>query len=167
MNDKFKTLIGIKTYYKGAPLIKQNEVTREEFEISRTGYIAYSNQINNFDKIIEKIVNGDIQLVSIIVNCVNEEEIQTFVKNNYPKTIYEIERRITQFFSIIVKYYNNGTISTLIRKYNANGYILSEASFEDGDLLEYNEIKYDINNKLLENKIFMGKNAWSIERYKY
>ena len=161
MNDK------IIKYYRDSPFIEKNKITKAQFDLLNSGYrlIVDTNFFNG--EIIEKIYKGEVIFVTFLSDHNNHNLIERLINQKYVDTNYEIECKITSESSIVYKKNVTKEQIIIIRKYNNLHTIISETLFVDGELMQHDEILYDINNKLIETRTFIGKNAWAIEKNRY
>jgi hypothetical protein len=155
-------------YFKSYPLVESASITRDDFEKHGNGYIKIINEIIFNGIIIENKIQHNTEFVTFISDNISDPNIEKFAIENYTGINYEIEQKISSNCSIIQRFYVKHKLTTLIvRQLNSNGIITAESSFENGQLLQYDEIIYSNNNDLKETRTFLGKNAWIIEKEKY
>ncbi|WP_337045156.1 hypothetical protein [Emticicia sp. 17c] len=157
----------MKEYYSSYPLIQSNKITKEKFDLSNNGYVLIANNTSFNGKIVEKISNGSIELVIFISNYAEKDLIKKLLTEEYSNINYEIEIIVNNKCSLIFKEMFSDMDILIVRRFNSNGVIISETSFQDGELLQYDEIIYNLNNELVETRTFVGKNAWIIEKQSY
>ncbi|MCU0434623.1 MAG: hypothetical protein MUC87_14305 [Bacteroidia bacterium] len=155
-------------YFKSFPLVESASITRDEFEKHGNGYIKIINENIYNGIIIEKKIQHDTELVTFLSDNISNPNVGKIATENYTGINYEIEQKISSNCSIIQRFYIKHKQTTLIvRQLDSNGIITAESSFENGQLLQYDEIIYGNNYDLKETRTFLGKNAWIIEKEKY
>ncbi len=155
-------------YFKGHPFNEESAISKEAFEASRIGYCKIVEETKFKGMIIEKLIDKKIEFVSFITDSFAGFEVDHTLFENYPGVDHEIEHKINSSSSIIFrKYVKTNQETILFRHYSSSGIILAESSFENGELLQYDEIIYGENNILKETRTFIGKNAWHIEKVTY
>jgi hypothetical protein len=153
----------MREYYSSFPFSETNQVSKSQFETLNNGFIVFDDDITK-GKIIEKIVNGRVEFVSFLTGFDEEKIIFQIVNEKYGGIDYEIEKKLTQATSLILRKQN----TIIIRRYDpSSGFIISEATFQDGELLQYDEITYNSKNELSETRTFIGRNAWAVEKEYY
>jgi len=152
-------------YFSSYPFNNSSKVEKRDFDKLPLGYIVYSDKSCFDGQIIEKISNGRLNFVTFLCEHVNNPTIESIVNRKYSGISYEIESKIDAYSSIVFRKNSGANDAIIIRKYNSSNIITSEACFENGELLQYDELIYDSNNNLLETKTFIGKNAWVIEKH--
>ena len=157
----------MKEYYSSYPVNESNKITKAQFDLSNNGYVLIANNTLFNGTIVEKISNGNIELVIFRSNQTEKNLIKKLVKEEYGNINYEIEMIINNKYSLILKKEFENSEFLIVRRFNSDGIIISETSFEDGELLQYDEIIYNVNNELIETRTFVGKNAWMIEKQSY